>query len=133
MLFVFADLDSLKHINDTFGHQQWDLALIETAQILRRTFRDSDVIARLGGDEFTILAVVDSKDSGTIMTARLQEELKKHNRQQKPAHKLSITVGSAIFDPTNPVSLEELMARADKALYQHKHCREETGTTIYPF
>jgi diguanylate cyclase (GGDEF)-like protein len=133
MLFVFADLDSLKQINDNFGHQQGDLALIETAQILRRTFRDSDVIARLGGDEFTILGAVDSKDSAMIMTARLQDELKKHNRPHKPAHKLWITVGSAIFDPTNPVSLEELMARADKVLYQHKHCREENDTTIYPF
>jgi two-component system cell cycle response regulator len=133
MLFVFADLDSLKHINDTFGHQQGDLALIETAQILRRTFRDSDVIARLGGDEFTILAVVDSNDSATIMTARLKEEFKKHNQQQKPSQTLSMTVGSAILDPTNPVSLEELMARADKALYQHKRCREENGTTLYSF
>jgi two-component system, cell cycle response regulator len=133
LLFVFADLDSLKQINDTFGHQQGDLALIQTAHILRRTFRDSDIIARLGGDEFTTLTFDDSEESATIMTARLQEELKKHNERQKPSHKLSITVGSAIFDPANPVSLEELMARADKALYEHKHSREENGTAPYPF
>src|SRR3989338_8947318 len=51
----FADVDGLKHINDTFGHQEGDRALTDVAQILKKIFRESDIIARLSGDEFIIL------------------------------------------------------------------------------
>jgi diguanylate cyclase (GGDEF)-like protein len=54
---TFADCDRLKWINDTLGHKEGDKALIDTAQILRQTFRESDIIARLGGDEFAILSI----------------------------------------------------------------------------
>jgi diguanylate cyclase (GGDEF)-like protein len=49
-------VDNLKGINDSFGHQEGDLALIRTADVIEETFRDSDILARLGGDEFAVLA-----------------------------------------------------------------------------
>ena len=55
LLLLFIDLDGMKRINDEFGHNEGDNALIKTAEILNRTFRNSDIIARLGGDEFTVL------------------------------------------------------------------------------
>ena len=55
LLLLFIDLDGMKRINDEFGHNEGDNALIRTATILNRSFRSSDVIARLGGDEFTVL------------------------------------------------------------------------------
>ena len=55
LLLLFIDLDGMKRINDEFGHNEGDNALISTAAILNRSFRSSDVIARLGGDEFTVL------------------------------------------------------------------------------
>ncbi|MBE0557658.1 MAG: diguanylate cyclase, partial [Proteobacteria bacterium] len=57
MLLAFIDVDDLKQINDKLGHEEGDKALIDTARIIRRTFRDSDIIARLGGDEFAVLAI----------------------------------------------------------------------------
>ena len=57
MLLAFIDVDDLKKINDTLGHEEGDKALIDTAQIIRNTFRESDIIARLGGDEFAVLAI----------------------------------------------------------------------------
>ena len=55
LLLLFIDLDGMKRINDEFGHNEGDNALINTAAILNRSFRSSDIIARLGGDEFTVL------------------------------------------------------------------------------
>ncbi len=57
MLFFFADLDGLKWINDTLGHEEGDRALIEAATVFKETFRTSDIVARLGGDEFAALAI----------------------------------------------------------------------------
>ena len=57
MLLFFADLDKMKHINDTLGHQAGDIALVEAAAILKEVFRESDIMGRMGGDEFAILAI----------------------------------------------------------------------------
>lgn len=119
-LLVFADVDNLKQINDTFGHQEGDAALVHTAEILRASFRASDVIARIGGDEFAILAIEASQDSAQFLTDRLQERLKEYNAQQKRPYRFSISAGMACLDPANMVSLEELMGLADRALYEQK-------------
>ena len=54
MLILYADLDNMKYINDTFSHREGDTALIETGNILKEVFRQSDIIARIGGDEFVV-------------------------------------------------------------------------------
>src|SRR6266540_7511094 len=72
LMVVYADLDGLKQINDSFGHKEGDRALIKTAEILKATFRSSDVIGRLGGDEFTVLAAVESEDGVESAIARLE-------------------------------------------------------------
>jgi len=126
LLLVFADLDGLKQINDTFGHQEGDLALIKTAEILKETFRASDIIARLGGDEFTVLAIDASDDSAEIIITRLQEKLKDYDAQKNHHYELSLSVGIARFDPKDTFSLEELMAKADGALYEHKRKRRKS-------
>ncbi len=66
MLLLFADVDDLKKINDSLGHQEGDLALIETANLLKETFREPDIIARIGGDEFVVLAAETSADQAPI-------------------------------------------------------------------
>ncbi|MFH2041070.1 MAG: diguanylate cyclase, partial [Acidobacteriota bacterium] len=57
MLLIFMDCDGLKWINDTFGHEEGDRALVDTAHVLRQTFREADIVARLGGDEFAVLSI----------------------------------------------------------------------------
>jgi diguanylate cyclase (GGDEF)-like protein len=57
MLLFFADLDKMKQINDKLGHHEGDKALIEVVTILKRVFRESDILGRMGGDEFAILAI----------------------------------------------------------------------------
>jgi len=119
LLLFFCDVDNLKKINDTFGHQEGDLALIRAADALEQTFRGSDVLGRLGGDEFVVLALQTSQTSEETMLHRLEKCLKKANGPGS-AYSLSLSIGVARFDPKKAVSLGELLARADEAMYEKK-------------
>jgi diguanylate cyclase (GGDEF)-like protein len=123
-LLLFCDVDSLKQINDSYGHREGDLALVRTADALEEAFRDSDVLARLGGDEFAVLAVEASNQDEAGILRRLEKALKKSNTNES-RYDLSLSVGVARFDPQNAVSLGELMEQADKDMYEQK--RKRTG------
>jgi diguanylate cyclase (GGDEF)-like protein len=125
MSLFFCDVDNLKEVNDRFGHQEGDLLLIRIAQALSETFRDSDIVARVSGDEFAVLAL---KASEGIMLHRLQNRLHKAAANQSRCQQ-SLSVGVARFDPKCPVSLGQLMARADQAMYEQKirHQRRESS------
>ena len=122
LLLFFADVNNLKEINDTYGHQGGDLALIRTADALEQTFRNSDVIARLGGDEFAILALEASCENREVILSRLEKNLKGSNADES-RYELSISVGVSRFDPKHPVSLGKLIATADEAMYEDKKMR----------
>ncbi|MBD0369455.1 MAG: PAS domain S-box protein [Pyrinomonadaceae bacterium] len=121
---VFADLDGLKKLNDTYGHKAGDEALRSVAEILKKSFRESDIIARLGGDEFTILALEDSELAAErVVTARLWENLESYNQQETRPFDLSLSVGVVHFNPEINTSIEELIAQADKAMYRDKQAK----------
>jgi diguanylate cyclase (GGDEF)-like protein len=124
-LLFFADVDGLKQINDRFGHSEGDLAIIRAAQILRDTFRDSDVIARLGGDEFAVLANEASSDSQKDIWRRLKEKLSAEG-SRNPLYSLSLSIGVARFDPSSEVTLGELLEYADQAMYEAKRTAVDT-------
>lgn len=117
---VLAEVDGLKQINDTLGRREGDRALLTTADILRATFRDSDVVARVGGDEFSVLAFYASEDSGTIIKTRLAQNLADDNARKEHAWDLALSIGIAGFDGSTAVTLDELMTRAENALYAGK-------------
>jgi diguanylate cyclase (GGDEF)-like protein len=120
MWLIFGDLDNLKRINDTFGHKEGDQALKDISQILRETFRESDIIARNGGDEFVVLAMKSLETSAEKLINRFGQVLNNHNLQTKRPHKLSMTFGIACFNPQNPCSIDVLLAQADKLMYENK-------------
>ncbi len=117
---LYADLDHLKEINDRFGHQEGDAALIRAADILRTTFRESDIIARIGGDEFVVIIVSDEKQSSNFTYSRLQRNLEAYHAGKKVAYTLSLSTGIAMYDPKHPVSFEDLLREADRFMYLHK-------------
>ncbi|MBA7467641.1 MAG: diguanylate cyclase [Spirochaeta sp.] len=119
-LIIFADLDGLKRVNDTFGHEQGDQLIIEAAKFLKETFRDSDIIARIGGDEFAILAYETAQDSSTALKQRLEEELNHYNRQKNLKNKLSLSLGITSFSPETTATLDQLLSTADSLMYLHK-------------
>jgi len=117
---LYADLDNLKEINDKFGHQEGDAALTRAADILRTTFRESDIIARIGGDEFVVLIVSDERRSSQFTFSRLQQNLDIYNAGAKAAYNMSLSTGIAMYDPQHPVSFEVLLREADRFMYLHK-------------
>jgi diguanylate cyclase (GGDEF)-like protein len=119
----YADLDGMKGINDAHGHHEGDWALIKTAEILRLTFRESDIIARLGGDEFTVLAWVRSAEDIDPIQERLNAHARTINEHARRAFSLGISVGATFVPPGVLFTVEELLARADKVLYEAKRSR----------
>ena len=123
LLVFFADLDGLKQINDQLGHSEGDQALRDTAEVLRLTFRESDVLARLGGDEFAVLACQATLEDATRFEARLGAALRRLNAQPDRRFLLSISTGATVYDPNHPAPLETLLRHADAAMYEHKRYR----------
>ena len=124
VLLFFADLDNMKQINDTSGHQEGDTALVDIAAVLKETFRKSDIISRVGGDEFAVLAIDTTDETEDVLTNRLRSALEACNQLRTGRHTLSLSTGAAQFDPENPSSLDELMTRADRLMYEQKRTKQ---------
>lgn len=124
MILLFADFDDLKRINDDFGHREGDKALILTADIIKETFRESDILARLGGDEFVVLIMAGRGFDDETVIKRLQDTLTVYNRKRKGDYALSVSAGSVFFDPDNPCSIDELLKNADSLMYQQKQSKK---------
>lgn len=124
---LYIDLDSLKHINNTFGHAAGDMAITHFARILSDTFRESDIIGRLGGDEFVILIIDASESDLATMEARLQSKVDTYNLQADSGHTLSFSIGSIRVDSNSTISMEALMSQADEAMYKHKQSRKRVA------
>jgi diguanylate cyclase (GGDEF)-like protein len=122
---LYADLDNLKMINDTFGHQEGDKALSDIAAILKSTFRDSDIVARIGGDEFAVLPIGTGGNNIEKITGRLQKNLQSHNENKGCRYILSISFGIACYDPACPCSIDELLAQGDAMMYRQKKLKKQ--------
>lgn len=122
-LFILMDMDDFKQINDLYGHIQGDAAIIQTAELLRKTFRQSDVIARFGGDEFAVLALESGPDTLATIYQRLEMIFEQYHLTKGRPFKLSVSTGAAYYDPVRAVSFEELFETADGLLYQHKRSK----------
>jgi diguanylate cyclase (GGDEF)-like protein len=129
----FVDMDNFKMVNDVHGHQAGDDALLILRDLLMDISRPGDVIARLGGDEFAmwldgITPEVIKKRAAELISAA--ECLIKFSGNKD--YPLGISVGVAIFNPERNESLEELVARADEAMYQVKNA-EKRGFQLSEF
>ena len=117
---MYVDIDGMKDINDTLGHQEGDLALIDTAHLLRTTFRNSDIIARIGGDEFVVIPVESADPNLENITARLQKNVDRHNKSRQRKHVLSLSFGISRYGPGSTESLDKLLTQADKLMLDQK-------------
>lgn len=117
---LYADLDNFKEINDTFGHQEGDAALIVAADILKSTYRESDIIARIGGDEFVVFPVGNDETNVNLIVARLQKNINAFNAKTDRGYTLSMSVGVAPYDPEYFHTIDGLLAEADKLMYTQK-------------
>lgn len=133
---IYLDLDDLKKINDNGGHGTGDRALVEVARILRRSFRDADILARLGGDEFAVMAIEITPVSPDVLTRRFQDRLEAFNAgpSAEAGFSLSVSAGVSIREPDGPETVEELLSRADTQMYERKRAKKagQTGKTPGP-
>lgn len=115
---IMCDIDGLKLINDTLGHDKGDELLALASQVIRRSFRESDVVARVGGDEFAILLPNSPRSKVEEICARIKTGVIDYNR--KNSHlPLGISTGFSIR--TSPgQSMAELYREADNAMYKEK-------------
>ena len=116
---LFVDIDGLKMINDTFGHQAGDQALIQVAEMLSHGVRKSDCVARLGGDEFGILLERATEKSAIETAGRLVSMIAGCEFCfQDTCLPLSVAIGIAVIEPNDLP--DAVMARADMAMYREK-------------
>ena len=127
LYFLYADLDNLKKVNDSFGHQAGDELITKAAHLLNNTFRKSDIIGRLGGDEFSVLQVEIPQEADMRNTlSRLQENIKKLNADPDQNYKLSLSIGSVEYDPASQLTLDDLIRKADKLMYEEKKTKHQS-------
>jgi diguanylate cyclase (GGDEF)-like protein len=110
-LVLFMDVDGLKELNDTEGHDAGDQLLCETAELLHELFRADDVLARIGGDEFAVFVPGYADLHRAVARLRAQ------------AGRVQLSIGSAVFDPDAPRGLYELLGEADSDMYEDKRAR----------
>lgn len=125
VFLLYADLDNLKEINDVLGHHEGDQAIIDTARVLKETFRETDIVARMGGDEFVVITVAGKKEDADIVVARFKENIMAHSERSGRPYKLSISVGMSCFDPENTRSADELLKAAEKLMYKEKKLKQK--------
>ncbi len=116
---ALLDIDNFKQLNDTLGHQAGDHALVHLTTVIKETLRPTDAVARYGGEEFVIIMSETALEEAMATVTRLQRELTKkfflHNNERKL---ITFSAGVALRIPNE--SAEDVIARADKAMYQAK-------------
>lgn len=120
---AMVDVDFFKHYNDNVGHLAGDMALRELADVMRRELRLHDMVARYGGEEFALIMINASKEEARPILERVRIDVQEHpfrHRDIQPAGRLTVSAGLAAF-PEDGTTYEELLERADEALYRAKH------------
>ncbi|MDP2694572.1 MAG: GGDEF domain-containing protein [Gallionella sp.] len=117
---ALLDIDNFKRLNDTMGHQAGDQALVHLSQVIKEALRPSDAVARYGGEEFIIILPGIGLEEATATVERLQRELtKKFFLHENDRVLITFSAGVALRAPQE--LQEDVIGRADKAMYQAKH------------
>lgn len=130
--FLYGDLDGLKQINDRWGHAVGSNALRAMADILKLSFRETDLIGRWGGDEFTVLLddhLERSTDPASLIS-RVQAQIAAYVRTHNPPYPLGISFGVGTVTLAEPLIIEHLLTTADQAMYQQKLVHKRHATLI---
>lgn len=128
LLLIFIDLDDLKKVNDQYGHTEGDQVLAAFAEVLKMTFRESDIIGRVGGDEFAVMAINVLENSDRVIAERLQSNLAAFNQKRNAGYDISPSLGMVYYNPQEHIPLDNLLADADKRMYANK--RRKKGIPV---
>jgi diguanylate cyclase (GGDEF)-like protein len=124
---MFMDMDGLKHINDTYGHNEGDIAISAFAKILKEAVREEDIIGRMGGDEFVVFSSVKSSENSKQLEERIRIKLDEYNGSKLHPYSVAGSIGSVILDEATKECFEAAMLSADSVLYEEKIAKKKEG------
>jgi len=117
---LIMDVDFFKRVNDTFGHQVGDNALIMVARVLQQSVRETDVVGRYGGEEFVVLLPHTDFEKALTVAEKIRLAVSETPIEGMGERRLSISIGAAGFPDIRATNIEELVHKADEALYRAK-------------
>jgi len=120
ILLLYLDIDGFKAINDIYGHAEGDKVLKEAFKLFKYTLREVDSICRIGGDEFLLIFPESSPNDAPLVRKRLGKNLEKLNQKLNQPYEIDFSIGLSVYDPSNPLSIEELIRIADENMYEEK-------------
>jgi diguanylate cyclase (GGDEF)-like protein len=120
---VYFDLDEFKPINDRFGHDEGDRALVAFADLMQKTFRESDLFARVGGDEFVALLTNAGEKRAAEVVKRFRSQVESFNAETDRGYEIEFTDGIITVRPDERSTIGELLREADAAMYRKKRSK----------
>ena len=121
---ILLDIDEFKVINDSFGHYEGDIALVNAVKLLRDSVSPADFIARYGGDEFCIILENGSPNALENTVRRIEENLDRFNDSRNKPYRLGFSMGCAIYDPVQGARADAFYRVIDKKMYRMKRSRK---------
>jgi diguanylate cyclase (GGDEF)-like protein/PAS domain S-box-containing protein len=125
---LFLDLDGLKQVNDTQGHDVGTALIAEAGDVLRSSTRESDVVGRVGGDEFCVMLTPGGPIAEAAVMVRLEGAIAERDRRTSLTCSLQLSMGSSRTGPADQLPLEDLIRDADLLMYDHKLRRRASRT-----
>jgi diguanylate cyclase (GGDEF)-like protein/PAS domain S-box-containing protein len=121
ILLAYIDIDNFKIINDTYGHKEGDEILKEIVKLFKITLREIDIICRVGGDEFLLIFPDSSFNDAPLIRERLNKNLEKLKQTLDKPYNIGLSIGISYYNPSNPLSIDELISIADENMYKEKN------------
>lgn len=124
LIIVSVDMDGLKRINDTYGHNEGDAAIKALAMLLQQSADDDAIVARFGGDEFIVAAVcAEGEKRAAEFTEKLNRKIDAFNEITEKPYQISASVGLTVTKPLNTEGIDRLIEIADEIMYKQKETR----------
>lgn len=120
ILLVFMDLDGLKKVNDTYGHEEGDCFIRSFAGLLKEHVRHGEAAMRYGGDEFLIISMIAKEDAAKAYIARFRERIEQFNQLNRLSYRMDASIGYYLVKAGDDMTLEQAIERADCSMYENK-------------
>ncbi|MBO5473519.1 MAG: GGDEF domain-containing protein [Lachnospiraceae bacterium] len=121
---LFVDIDGLKQVNDTYGHEEGDIYIKAMAHLLERHCRNGELVTRYGGDEFVILLTGYGREELEAYIHRIEDDIHAHSRQSGKEYQMDASIGCYVETDAANINLEKIIEMADQNMYAVKKAKK---------